>query len=277
MQGVTTRPMTGPIKIRPLGDIQWDGDTAHVAYNHLKTYIEEGVADHSYFLGTGDYIDFASPSNRAALQRAGLYDTAIEVIEGAALRCQTQLAMILNATRNQWLGLLSGHHLFQFRDGTTTDTRLAGFLGAPHLGDCAYIRIPFLQGDKVGYVRVWCHHGTGGSTIQGVFRKLESAAAVFEAHVYVVGHATKRGAVPKARLVDCWHGDSFRLRHDEYWLVAAGGWLKGYREGNKHGEVAAGDYVEKNMMTPVALGSAVIHVTPRWTDRGFEPTINVQP
>ena len=45
----------------------------------------------AYFVGTGDYVDFLSPSNRVRLANAGLYDTALQVIRDKATELVDEL------------------------------------------------------------------------------------------------------------------------------------------------------------------------------------------
>ena len=52
----------GEFILMPIGDIQYTGtryDTADI--DRLKRHIEWGITHDAWFLGMGDYIDFASP------------------------------------------------------------------------------------------------------------------------------------------------------------------------------------------------------------------------
>ena len=119
-----------PIKIIGIGDIHhtFNGGASHTEL--LKRYIKWGVANDCWFIGTGDYCDFASPSNRQRLMSAALYDTALGEIDAAAEQTERQLAAILAPTKGRWLVMLEGHHYFPHLDGTTTGQRLAKKLEA---------------------------------------------------------------------------------------------------------------------------------------------------
>lgn len=277
MEGATYNAGASPVTIAPLGDIQWDGHADKVALRHLNAHLDECDRRDALYVGMGDYIDFASPSNRQKLRGAALYDSAKDVIDRAATVVTDEIAEILSRTSNRWLGLLAGHHYYEFEDGTTSDTRLSETLGAPFLGDCAYVRLSFVDGNHTGSVLLWAHHGSGnGKSASAGLTKLEDVAKAFDADIYLMGHTSKRGALPINRVEAVFHGASFRLRHREQWLVNTGCWLRAYREGNKHRGVASGDYVEKAMMRPVSLGAPIITVTPRWKAGAFDPSIKVE-
>ena len=105
----------------PVGDIQWTGLKGETVVSMLRRHIEWGVEHGAYFLGMGDMIDFASPSNRQALRAAALYDNAQQVIDDAARNLVHELyETVLKPSKGRWLGLLEGHHFTQFRDGTTS-------------------------------------------------------------------------------------------------------------------------------------------------------------
>jgi len=48
-----------PFRIIPIGDIQWNGRPAAVALDLLKRTIDVGMKQGAWFIGMGDYIDFA--------------------------------------------------------------------------------------------------------------------------------------------------------------------------------------------------------------------------
>lgn len=258
-----------PALVMPAGDIQWFGDDREIALEKLQKHIAWGVEHGAWFVGMGDYIDAFSPSNRQRLKAAGLYDNANRVLDSAARRLVEELyERALKSSKGRWLGLLSGHHYADLRDGTTTDQLLAGMLDAPHLGDCAYVRLRFVKGPKSGCVLIWAHHGQGsGKSAAAPVQKLEGLAAAWEADIFLMGHQSKVAAAPVDRCFPVWpRGDGVqpsRLFYKTVLLVGTGSFARGYVERRRDGETAAGTYVEKGMMRPVSLGAPVITVTPR--------------
>ena len=58
--------------IIPIGDLQLhldsEGGTGPCDFDRFKEVIEWGVENDAYYIGMGDFVDFASPSNRAKMQ-----------------------------------------------------------------------------------------------------------------------------------------------------------------------------------------------------------------
>lgn len=245
----------------PIGDIQYSGPGGPCDLDKLERHILWGLEHDCYFIGMGDYVDFASPSNRRRLKTAGLYDTSEEAIDRMAGQLATELFTVLQQTKGRWLGLLEGHHFFEHLDGTTTDTRLAQWLGAPFLGTCAMVRLQFAVGKNRANCTIWAHHGAGGGVSIGApLLKLERIAASFEADLYLMGHQHKLASAPKDVLYMSNKGQ--QLQHRTKQLVSTGSWLKGYMGGSRAGGRPRGGYVEQALLMPVALGGALVTITP---------------
>lgn len=261
--------------IMPLGDIQLDPDlTAYGVprscdIERLRKHVQWGVDRGAYFLGMGDYVDVASPSNRAKLKAVGFYDNITALMEKAAFEAEDELKEILAPTRGRWLGLLEGHHFFEYESGQTTDTRLAEWLGCPHLGTSTLVnvRFPRERGRGTPNFTVWAHHGRGGGKLlSGPLNQLEHVLKSFEADVYLVGHHHKQVAGKYQRLVGEFpYSGKPRLRHKSVILASTGSFLRGYTQGSKRGMVPRGGYVEQGLMNPVALGGLAIWARPRYS------------
>ena len=102
------------VTICPIGDLQWAGDEKDLAYDHLNEHIAGALKrPNPLFIGMGDYIDFASPSNRERLEQARLYDTAVKVISAATKDLVDEVYdKVLKPTTGKWIGLTQGHHHF---------------------------------------------------------------------------------------------------------------------------------------------------------------------
>ena len=253
--------------VMPIGDIQYTGtkhDTA--AVDKLKKHIEWGMEHDAWFLGMGDYIDFASPSNRQRLRAAALYDTAEEVIEDAAVQLMEKLyEKALKGSEGRWLGLLEGHHYTQLQDGTTTDQLLCRKLQTKFLGTCAYIRLVFTSTTARGNVTIWCHHGVGSGRIGAPLNKLELLPTYWDADIYLMGHQSKIVAAPLDRVEPVWSGTQEpHLIHRTILIAGTGGFSKAYLLNSTQGSIPRGGYVEKAMLSPVALGGVMITIAPRW-------------
>lgn len=252
------------VQIIPIGDIQYQ-DEIWTDIPRLKQYLKWGMDNEAYFLGMGDFIDAGSPSERAAYLsiRGKLHDSTRSLLEAAVKDIIDELMDVLEETKGQWLGLLRGHHSFEFEDGSIPEDYIAERLDTELLGDCAMLAMDFGKRYKPAWI--WAHHGAGGGLTPGVaLNRLAHISRGFYADVYLMGHVHKTTAAP----VPWMYGelDAKRQAHLEgtkRYLMSVGGFLKGYAEGSVDltGR-PAGSYIEKAMMTPNALGTAVIKFRP---------------
>ena len=266
--GVTAK--SEPLLLMPIGDIQYAGEGSSTALAMLQRHVAWGVEQGAYFLGMGDYCDFASPSNRLRLRQAALYDTALKTLDDAARHTVHELyRRALKGSEGRWLGLLEGHHFYQMEDGTTTDQFLCHLLKTRFLGTSAYVRLVF-QRDKSnsrGTVLIWCHHGTGyGSRVAAPLNRLDQLLMNWDADIYLIGHQSKKVAAPIDRVEPTWGRRGPTLIHRTKILACTGSFSRAYMVGSKHGNVPRGDYVEQKMLNPAALGGVCIRIRPRWLD-----------
>ena len=269
MEVVTSKVLPWePIKIMPIGDIQFSGHNGPADIKRLRSYLEAGMEQGAYFIGMGDYCDWLSPSNRHRLTQAALYDTAQDVIERAAMQLEDELFEVLEPTKGRWLGLLEGHHFYTHSNGETTDQRLARLLDSRFLGTSCLYRITFRDKLATGSTRsivftIWAHHGAGGaSSVSAVLLKLEKMVSAFDADLFLMGHAHRIGAAPLDYITVGSRGIP-RMYHKTKLLVATGSFLRGWQQGSTVGGTPRGSYVEQRMLKPVALGGTVITATPK--------------
>lgn len=245
------------VTIMPLGDIQWTLDRSKVAVGHLKENVERALNEDAYFIGLGDYTDAVSPSNRDRLH--SVYEDVHDFVEAAASKALDELyEEVLEPTTGRWLGLTEGHHFLQYRDGSTTDTRLAEMLETDHLGSMGYVHLNISHWKWRPSILAW--HGAGaGQTAGAMANRIDKMREVAEADVYLMGHMTRLTHVPMTRMtLDS--DDPTKLMHKNYHLVGTGGYERGYQEGRAEGLVPRGTYVEKAAMRPTALGSPLIRI-----------------
>ncbi len=253
----------------PIGDVQLGAQG--VVLEKLKAHVQWGLAQGNvYFLGMGDYIDILSPSNREAWRSARLYDSARKAMSDKADSYVQEFVAAMKGTEDRWLGMLEGHHYFEFEDGTTSDTRIAQALHTPYLGTCAFVRISFkkMKADKVKRkslkCTIWCHHGAGnGLTPHSPLARLYHVMHQFDADIYLIGHQTKKPAVKVPVLYMSEH-PPYRIIGKNKLLAGTGGFIEGYPQGSKDvtGKRPQGGYVEQGLMPPAALGSIILKIHP---------------
>jgi len=250
------------VTLMPIGDAQVGVEAADVA--RLKKHMEWGVhTKHALFLGMGDYVDMASPSNRRTLKAAGLYDTVTDALQAKAHEDVDEFLSATDFSQGRWLGLLQGHHYMENVEGhKTSDMVIAETLKAPFLGDAAIVRIIFdrhmdMDGLPVK-ADIWCHHGRGGGVgAAAPISLLEKTARGFDADIYLMGHQHKKVATP---IDELYYSRQGHMLHRTKLLACTGSFLKGYLGCSNSEGRAGGTYVEKGMMTPVSLGGIVIEI-----------------
>ena len=257
--------------IMPIGDVQV-GDP-RCDEERFKKHIKWGVEHGAYFLGMGEFVDIASPSNRDKYKGSRFYDSFRHMADEAAEEHIRRVLDLMDGSQGRWLGVLEGHHFWEFEDGSTTDMRIARELGCPFLGNCAIVRLEFDNASshlRRAGVDIWAHHGVGsGRKVTSPILLLLDVLSYWEADIYLMGHQHKIIATPIDRLYPVW-GKNPRLQHKTKILACTGSFLRGYevgstRVGTKKPE---GTYIEKQMLNPASLGGILLKVRPRVSE-GF--------
>jgi len=271
-----------PLKVATLGDIQTIGTSTKglgpdlADLKRLRRHVEWGTEEGVTWFGSGDYIDFLSPSNRRALRASGIYDTAEAAIDRLATEIEDELFDILRPTIGNWAVLVEGHHWYQHLDGTTTGQRLAKFVGCAYGGDGVFMRLTFRDhSGKATTTNLVLTHGSGGINSAGAaFNKYEKAASAWDAQVIIVGHHHQVG-IHKFPIMKLNSSGIPHMYHENRAIVLAGSFMRGYLEGSEMGGRPAGSYVEQAFLKPVSLGAPVLTMTPKTVSLGDGATVNL--
>lgn len=281
------------VTVCPLGDIQWNGDEEEVWLPGLRKHIAWTLTlPNPLYIGLGDYTDLASPSGRQKLKAAGLYKGPQNALDMQANALTREVYEILKPTKGRWLGMLSGHHVWEYmanrykNEYGNSDEKLADLLDAPYLGfGGTTYRLTFSDGKtNTRDLWLWAHHGCGaGQKAYSPLTKLENLSGFYEGiDLFVMGHQTKRPHVPVPKMypVAAKNGtDAGKFRHRDVHLAGSGGWSKGYLESTVKA-MRDPSYVELGLMNPVALGAPVVHIRPSWNEQGGDkvwmPNIKVE-
>lgn len=264
----TQRSLTLPWQetlIMPVGDVQYGSDACD--FNKFKRHMDWGMKHGAYFIGMGDYLDVASPSGRDKIKHADFYDSVHDAIEEKIREQLETFYTAVKGTEGRWLGLVHGHHYYDFLDGTNTDVILAQRLKTMYLGTSGIVQLTFSKkgSNHMQSAQIWVHHGQGsGATMASPLNKLERLMSRFPTiDVFLVGHYSRKIAYPVDALVPVF-GSNPHLIAKRRILAATGGFMKGYVIGSgvkRYGR-ARGTYVEEGMMPPTNLGGLVIRMRP---------------
>ena len=256
--------------LMPIGDVQLGAKG--VLKDRVKRHVNWGLEHGAYFLGMGDYIDVMSPSNRAAWRSAPLYDSVREAMAEKAQELGEEFLKLVDGSQDRWLGILEGHHYFEFTEDDTTDTRIAEALNAPFLETTTIIELKFGSPDHTRIkAQIWATHGQGsGQTMAAPLNKLERVMSRFPSvDVFLVGHYSRKVGYPVDAKIPKF-GKHPRLVTTRRILGCTGGFLDGYATSPRDGKRHKGSYVEKGMMAPLNLGGLLIRIRPvheEWGDR----------
>jgi len=259
----------------PFGDVHRDTPSCDV--DRWKWFLDgckKYPQDRTYYLGMGDFNDFASSKEQKALSHADIHDQTRDKFDEIVKRDNRKFAEEISFMRGRILGLLDGNHNWTFRDGTTATQDLCDRLEAPYLGWLAHLTLNLDLYNSTGTRRykgpggirifiVPCHGKAGGILMGTSINQVDNLTKIFPiADIYIMGHDHQRSAVPKSILVPGRCGGDIKQKRQ--FLARSGSFKKGYCEGVSGYEVG-------RLLRPSDLGAIVfgisIHRDSRETDR----------
>jgi hypothetical protein len=220
-----------PLYLIPFGDVHHDSDAfAEDVWADFMDYLQRERSGHrALLLGMGDYNDFLRCHDRVVatdIRKAGAEKVA-DLLEQYAEREQYKMRSDVWPYRKQILGLLSGNHYFEYREGIThSDERLACELGCPYLGVCSAITLNLVGPHGHAAVRIIAHHGVGAATtLGGGLNRVQRFLGSWEADIAVMGDNHQRGVIPTGDRLSFGKGP---LSSRTQWVGRTGGFLRGY-------------------------------------------------
>ena len=217
----------------------------------------------SYAIGLGDYSDWLRPTMRARLGEAVAHDdSSRQQLDNMVRRDQDKFLDVFSFLEGKIIGLHSGHHEWDFGDGTNSTQRMCSAFKAPYLGWSALNRIvfelPIYKNSKPNSstYNIFSMHGSGngrsiGSDVNWLVNNVFSAR---EANCYVKGHSCKaacsiiRRDHPKMKGPPGYY-------EKIYQLICCGGFHNGWTDGWHS------SYVERAGFVPQPLSWAVLRIT----------------
>ena len=236
---------TDTINLWLWGDVHYDLDSCD--RDRFKWFLQRAAKDDpelTYYMGLGDYHDFASTKEQATLKKTNLHKQTIERFDMQVQRENRQFANMIKQMRGKLLGLIHGNHGWSFLDGTNSTDDLASRMGTDALGWLCHYTIAFDFPDRnssaVIYI-VACHGKAGGKTHGITINQVADLKTIFPiADIYVMGHDHQRAAHPCSVIIPSYNtADSTMLKQKRQFLCRSGSFKKAYQEGQDCYEVGA--------------------------------------
>ena len=225
-------------------------------WKHFLKKAARGDPDKTYYMGMGDYHDFASESEQRQLNNGTLHETTMERLNKLANDQNGDFAKEIEQMRGKLLGLVTGNHSWKFPNGITSDQDLANRMGCKSLGWLCYYVLTFdLPGGKAADVHiVACHGKAGGKRAGSSINQVEDMKTLFPlADIYVMGHDHARGAWP----IDVLHATSslgnINIKQKRQFLCRSGSFLRGYVPGTS-------SYVTGRLLRPADIGALKLNI-----------------
>ena len=253
------------VLICPIGDVQFGNSACSLKYvNRYLDWTKQlafQVGAQRRFIGTGDYMDLMSPSNRAGYRASGLYSSTLRTLQDLALEpvAQQTYELLGPHLRGETVALCQGHHWMYFegdgmKDGEGkehfhSDKWLAAMVGAVFVPAAVLVKFIFPSGR---IYRILATHGQGNAqTLSYATNKLDKQSSAWEAiDAFASGHTHKAGIVASTRIRE----EDGKLVSRQVPLMACGGFLKAYL-------VDEVNYPEEFQLAPLALSATALRLT----------------
>lgn len=258
-------PGVGRYNIYPVGDLQKDAPGFdEPLFDQLRAEI---AADpFPIIIGMGDYEDNFRPKVRMKIDTMSADDKDFrKVLDEEAHKRFDEITEFIKPVfapkRGVCLGLLKGHHLYEYANGVNSVQKMCGTFKTTYLDEMAYIRIVFENprsgpgsGGHKWEVVIHAQHGDGGAAFTGPdIANLERKTVPFwDADLYLRGHSTKRWAAPFLEYRMSRQFPAYLIKKTK-WAVNTGGFMRGHLPGES-------TYVSRRNLPPASLGYTVCTV-----------------
>jgi len=184
-------------------------------------------AKNTFYIGMGDYCDFASGSERATIRGGKLHGQSLKKLDALAMQDIKSFVKEIEYMRGRIVGLLEGNHTWDFQDGKTATQVMCEMLGCKYLGDLSFIVLTAnSHGGTRSKIELLVSHGKGGGKLLGsTFNRIEDMNKIVpQADIYLMGHDHKKGAISSTVI----QFDGLNMKQKRQWYGRTGSFLKGY-------------------------------------------------
>lgn len=245
------------IKLVPFGDVHMGSPCfAEDEWNEFRNKYRKN--QNTLFIGMGDYFEHFSGSERFG--RSSAHDGGGKHADNRiALEDMERMEKDLSFMGDRLLGLIQGNHYHMFKDGQTSDEKLARNLGVDFFGDVAHIVLDLKYPDKTVLSTVICaFHGHGSSSARlpgSPFNSLYNKTRSFDAHINLSGHDHAKGVLPGSvhlNPIPIGNSKKCSVQGTTPLYCKTGSFFKGYQPGK--GSYIVGKYA------PSSLGVIELHL-----------------
>ena len=238
--------LTDKIKIWFFGDIhKFTKSCDEDRWKWFLKKAKENHDKHTYYMGMGDYMDFASSSEQTALiKNPALHDQTIIDLGDLVKKRNKSLAKEMSFMKPNILGMIDGNHNWKFTDGTTGTQDLADRLGTEYLGWLCHLTLRIrIETEKAHrqkniYIAA-CHGKAGGKSRGNSLNQLDDLFKIMPmSDIFAMGHDHQRFAVPQSVLIPSTspNGDT-TLKQKRQFFLRSGSFKKAYTPNDSAYEV----------------------------------------
>lgn len=238
------------------GDVHRDAEACDAdRWKYFLKKARKDDPDNTYYMGLGDYHDFASYSEQKAIKNSSLHDQTIEKFNRVVMDDIDFFCDEIKQMRGRLLGLVEGNHTWQFLDNTTATQVMAEKMETNYLGWLTHFTLTLeWKGKMQNIYIVACHGRAGGKRIGTSINQVEDMKAIFPAaDIYIMGHNHDRGAWPVDVLIPSRGKKGISIKQKRQFLCRSGSFLKAYEAGKS-------GYVTSRLLRPADLGALKIRV-----------------
>ena len=243
------------VRIIPFGDVHKDSALHNEsAWKYFLADQKKKMTSNTFFIGMGDYNDFASESEQEYLNKGTkLHQDTKEMFSLTVEENIRKFCDDISFMKGRILGMLDGNHNWTFSNGETATQNMCNRLNTECFGWICYLHLVFNVSGKLYAVdMVLCHGKAGGKTAGVTFNQVDELRKVFpSASVYVMNHDHSTGAKKEQVLV--WNTHKNRIEDLTQHLCRGGCFLLTYKDGSR-------SYGIRRLYKPSVIGAIEINI-----------------
>jgi hypothetical protein len=236
------------------GDVHY-GNASHDE-DRYRWFLEKASrCANPYYVGLGDYLDFASWSENKKMHEV-VHDTTIMKLDEMVMADNRKFTEISKQMIGRTIGLIGGNHQWKLVGGKFSDEDLAERFQTKYLGWLSVITLRLLvRSNTTINCNIFACHGKGGGKLLGtsINQVGDMTAVINNADIYVQGHNHDRFAVPKTTLEIAETSGGVKLKQNRVFLVRSGSFQKSYQKDTS-------GYAQGKLMRPADLGAVMLNI-----------------